>query len=154
MNLAVGSVAPDFELGIAQNQTLSLKDLKGKHVVLYFYPKDDTPGCTREACDFRDAFQAFEDQDVVIVGVSPDGLGAHEKFKTKYNLPFVLAADEDKAVCQSYGVWKEKNMYGKKSMGVERTTFLINPEGVIAHIWPRVKVEGHVEAILKALQSA
>ena len=153
MTLGVGSVAPDFKLPVNETETVSLNALQGKHVVLYFYPKDDTPGCTREACDFRDAFQAFESKNVVIVGVSPDGVASHATFKTKYDLPFILAADETKDVCQAYGVWKEKNMYGKKVMGVERTTFLIDPEGTISHIWPKVKVEGHVDAILQALKA-
>jgi len=152
MTLTVGSIAPNFSLPIDETQTLSLEALRGKHVVLYFYPKDDTPGCTREACDFRDALPSFDAKDVEVVGISPDGVDAHAKFKAKYELPFKLAADQDKSVCQLYGVWKEKNMYGKKTMGVERTTFLIDREGTITHIWPKVKVEGHVDAILQALK--
>lgn len=153
MALTTGSPAPDFNLVLSATQSVALSTLRGKHVVLYFYPKDDTPGCTQESCDFRDALPAFESKEAVIVGISPDGLESHEKFKAKYQLPFWLAADEETEVCQLYGVWKEKNLYGKKSMGVERTTFLIDPQGIILRIWPKVKVEGHAQEVLEALKS-
>jgi len=152
MTLTIGSQAPDFTLLLSPTESVALSTLRGKHVVLYFYPKDDTPGCTQESCDFRDALPAFDAKKAVIVGISPDGLESHEKFKSKYQLPFWLAADESTDICQLYGVWKEKNLYGKVSMGVERTTFLIDPEGVICHIWPKVKVEGHAQAVLEALK--
>ncbi|MGL4824864.1 MAG: peroxiredoxin [Alphaproteobacteria bacterium] len=153
MTLTIGSQAPDFNLVLSTTQSVPLSTLRGKHVVLYFYPKDDTPGCTQESCDFRDALPEFESKEAVIVGISPDGLESHEKFKAKYQLPFWLAADEGAKVCQLYGVWKEKNLYGKKSMGVERTTFLIDPQGTILRIWPKVKVEGHAQEVLEALKS-
>ncbi|MGL4426749.1 MAG: peroxiredoxin [Alphaproteobacteria bacterium] len=153
MYLSIGSQAPDFNLVFSATESVALSTLRGKHVVLYFYPKDDTPGCTQESCDFRDALPAFESKEAVIVGISPDGLESHEKFKSKYQLPFWLAADEGAEVCQLYGVWKEKNLYGKKSMGVERTTFLIDPQGIILRIWPKVKVEGHAQEVLGALKS-
>ncbi|MGL5720330.1 MAG: peroxiredoxin [Alphaproteobacteria bacterium] len=153
MALTTGSPAPDFNLVLSATQSVALSTLRGKHVVLYFYPKDDTPGCTQESCDFRDALPAFESKEAVIVGISPDGLESHEKFKAKYQLPFWLAADEGAKVCQLYDVWKEKNLYGKKSMGVERTTFLIDPQGTILRIWPKVKVEGHAQEVLEALKN-
>ncbi|MGL5784172.1 MAG: peroxiredoxin [Alphaproteobacteria bacterium] len=153
MALTTGSQAPDFNLVLSATQSVALSTLRGKHVVLYFYPKDDTPGCTQESCDFRDALPEFESKEAVIVGISPDGLESHEKFKSKYQLPFWLAADEGAEICKLYGVWKEKNLYGKKSMGVERTTFLIDPQGLILRIWPKVKVEGHAQEVLAALKN-
>ncbi|MGL4371857.1 MAG: peroxiredoxin [Alphaproteobacteria bacterium] len=153
MALTTGSPAPDFNLVLSATQSVALSTLRGKHVVLYFYPKDDTPGCTQESCDFRDALPVFESKEAVIVGISRDGLESHEKFKAKYQLPFWLAADEGAKVCQLYGVWKEKNLYGKKSMGVERTTFLIDPQGIILRIWPKVKVESHAQEVLEALKN-
>lgn len=153
MPLAAGLPAPDFSLDSTEGKKIALKDLRGKRVILYFYPKDDTPGCTREACDFRDAFADFKKKNTVILGVSPDNLDRHDKFKEKYNLPFPLLADPDHAVAEEYGVWKEKMNYGKKYMGIERTTFLIDDEGTIQHIFPRVKVDGHADALLGALET-
>jgi peroxiredoxin Q/BCP len=149
-----GDKAPDFSMPTDGGGSVSLKDLKGRWVVLYFYPRDDTPGCTKEACGFRDSIADFEKVDATVIGVSRDSVAKHDKFKAKYDLPFPLASDEDGAVCQAYGVWVEKNMYGKKSMGIERSTFLIDPEGKIAKVWRKVKVPGHVEAVQDALQAA
>lgn len=150
MTVEVGQVAPDFELQEDGGGTVSLKALKGSKVVLYFYPKDDTPGCTTEACAFRDAQEAFEAQDAVIVGVSPDPVERHAKFRRKYELPFRLASDPEHVAAEAYGVWVEKNLYGRKYMGVERSTFLIDENGRVAAVWRKVKVPGHVEAVLAA----
>ena len=128
-----------------------LSEMKGKRVVLYFYPKADTPGCTIEACEFRDDIAAFRKKGSVIVGISPDKPAAQAKFKTKYSLPFTLLADEDKAAANAYGVWKEKTMYGKKMMGIERTTFVIGPDGKIEKIYSKVKAAGHAGAVLAEL---
>jgi peroxiredoxin Q/BCP len=130
--------------------SVSLKDLKGKKVVLYFYPKDDTPGCTKEACGFRDALPDFSGADAEIIGVSKDSVAKHDKFKAKHELPFTLASDEDGSVCEAYGTWVEKSMYGRKYMGIDRATFLIGPDGKIAQVWRKVKVPGHVEEVLEA----
>lgn len=146
--LNVGDKAPDFTLLASNGEHLTLSHLQGKNVVLYFYPKDDTPGCTTEACGFRDLHSAFADANTVILGVSPDPVKKHEKFISKYELPFILLADEEHTVLEQYGVWKEKNMYGRKYMGVERTTFLIDSTGQIAKIYPKVKVAGHVDTVL------
>ena len=154
---AVGKSAPAFTLDTDTGERLSLRDLKGKPVVLYFYPKDDTSGCTAEACEFRDAFPRFDKSQAVILGVSPDPVKSHQKFKAKYELPFTLLADTDHAVAERYGVWKEKSMYGRKYMGVERTTFIIDGAGKIAKIFEKVKPQGHaaeVEAALAALPAA
>jgi thioredoxin-dependent peroxiredoxin len=150
MNLAVGDKAPDFTLPADGGGTISLKGLKGKKVVLYFYPKDDTPGCTKEACAFRDSLPDFSKVKAVIVGISKDSVASHDKFKTKFKLPFPLASDEDGKVCETYGAWVEKSMYGKKYMGIERATFLIDEKGIIRNIWRKVKVEDHAEDVLKA----
>ncbi len=147
-----GKKAPDFTLPDQNGNKVKLSDLKGKYVVLYFYPKDDTSGCTKEACNFRDAFPKFQNIDAVILGVSPDSIASHKKFAEKYKLPFQLLADEDKKVVEKYGVWKEKSMYGKKYMGVERTTFIIDPEGKIKKIFPKVKVDNHHQEVLEALK--
>lgn len=147
-----GKKAPDFTLPDQNGEKVKLSDLKGKYVVLYFYPKDDTPGCTKEACNFRDSFPKFDKTDAVILGVSPDSVASHKKFAEKYKLPFQLLADEDKKVVEKYGVWKEKSMYGKKYMGVERTTFIIDPEGKIKKIFPKVKVDNHHKEVLEALK--
>ncbi len=147
-----GKKAPDFTLPDQDGNKLKLSDLKGKYVVLYFYPKDDTPGCTKEACNFRDTFPKFSNVDAVILGVSPDSVASHKKFAEKYKLPFRLLADEDKKVIEKYGVWKEKSMYGKKYMGVERTTFIIDPEGKIKKIFSKVKVDNHHKEVLEALK--
>ncbi|MCX8105578.1 MAG: thioredoxin-dependent thiol peroxidase [Ignavibacterium album] len=147
-----GKKAPDFTLPDQNGNKVKLSDLKGKYVVLYFYPKDDTSGCTKEACNFRDAFPKFQNIDAVILGVSPDSIASHKKFAEKYKLPFQLLADEDKKVVEKYGVWKEKSMYGKKYMGVERTTFIIDPDGKIKKIFPKVKVDNHHQEVLEALK--
>jgi len=146
----IGKPAPDFSLPATTGQTISLKQFKGKKtVVLYFYPKDETPGCTREACDFRDLNAEFEKFNTVILGVSTDGMESHQHFREKQHLPFPLLSDEDATVSKMYGVYKQKNLYGKKSMGIERTTFVIDRTGRIAQIYPKVKVEGHVADLLE-----
>lgn len=147
----VGEKAPNFTLKDSEGKKVSLKDFAGKKVVLYFYPKDMTSGCTKEACDFRDNFPNFEKIKAVVIGISPDSVESHKKFKEKYNLPFILLSDENKEIVQKYGVWKEKSLYGKKYMGVERTTFIIDEEGKIIKKFPKVKVNGHVEEVLKLL---
>ncbi|MGO9969768.1 MAG: thioredoxin-dependent thiol peroxidase [Candidatus Sulfotelmatobacter sp.] len=149
--LKVGDTAPDIELQTDAGETFHLSDSKGKRVVLYFYPRADTPGCTTEACEFRDHLKKFAGKGAAVVGVSPDKPGALARFKTKYELPFSLLADEDKAAAQAYGVWKEKNMYGKKSMGIERTTFVIGADGKIEKIYAKVKAAGHAEKVLAEL---
>ena len=151
--LKEGAKAPDFLLQASNGRPVSLKDFKGKQrVVLYFYPKDDTPGCTVEACAFRDSVKKIESQDAVVLGVSPDGVDSHNKFIEKFKLPFLLLADEDKKVCQAYGVWVKKSMYGKEYMGVARTTFVIGKDGKIEKIFEKVKPEGHAEEILAFLR--
>ena len=152
MALSIGDVAPSFEVNIDGSGKFSLSEAKGSPVVLYFYPKDDTPGCTKEACGFRDAFPDFSALNATIVGVSKDTVTKHDKFKAKYELPFHLASDEDGSLCEAYGTWVEKSMYGKKYMGIERATFLIDASGVIQGIWRKVKVNGHVEEVLEAPQ--
>jgi peroxiredoxin Q/BCP len=145
----IGKPAPDFTLPSTTGENVSLKQFKGKKtVVLYFYPKDETPGCTREACDFRDHSAEFEKYGVVILGVSTDPIASHLRFQEKHKLPFVLLSDEDAAVSKQYGVYKQKNVYGKKSMGIERTTFVVDKTGRIAQIYPKVKVEGHMNDLL------
>ena len=142
--------APLFKLPSTEKSEFNLKDTLGSFVVIYFYPKDDTPGCTKEACGFRDAFTDFSALNATIVGVSKDTVTKHDKFKAKYELPFHLASDEDGSLCEAYGTWVEKSMYGKKYMGIERATFLIDASGVIQGIWRKVKVNGHVEEVLEA----
>jgi peroxiredoxin Q/BCP len=149
----IGQPAPDFTLPDQDGHNVTLSALKGKPVVLYFYPKDDTPGCTKEACNFRDARAEYEKAGARVIGVSPDNPASHKKFAAKYELPFTLVADTDRNVCEAYGVWKEKNLYGKKSMGVERTTFLIDREGIVRKVFPRVRVDGHSDAVLEAIRS-
>jgi peroxiredoxin Q/BCP len=151
--LAAGDKAPDFDLPDDNGGRLSLKSFAGKTLVLYFYPKDDTSGCTKEAIDFNGMQSAFTKAGATIVGVSPDSVASHAKFKTKHDLGLALASDESKAMLEAYGVWVEKSMYGRKYMGVERTTFLIDPKGKIAAVWNKVKVPGHAEAVLKAVQA-
>jgi peroxiredoxin Q/BCP len=153
MSLQTGSPAPDFKLPKDGGGEISLGSLKGKSVVLYFYPKDDTSGCTLEAQAFNERLAEFADAGAVVIGVSPDSVASHDKFKKKYGLRFDLAADEGKAMLESYGVWAEKSMYGRKYMGVERTTFLIAPDGHIARIWSKVKVPGHADEVLAAAKS-
>jgi len=152
MSVAEGDKAPEFSMPTDGDGTIDLASLAGKPVILYFYPRDDTPGCTKEACGFRDSFPDFTGANAVIIGVSKDTQAKHDKFKTKYDLPFTLATDADGSVCDDYGVWVEKNMYGRKSMGIERSTFLIAPDGTIAKAWRKVKVPGHVDAVLEELQ--
>ncbi len=144
-----GEIAPDFDLPDAAGNRVSLAGLRGKTVVLYFYPKDDTPGCTIEACSFRDAWRDLQDAGVVVLGVSADSSASHEQFARKFGLPFTLLADEGAVVGQRYGVWVEKDMYGKQFMGMARTTFLIRPDGTIGHVWERVKPEGHATQVLE-----
>lgn len=147
--LTEGQKAPEFSLPTIGDKTVSLGDFAGKKaVVLYFYPKDDTPGCTKEACFFRDLSAEFDAAGAVILGVSTDSVASHEKFARKHNLLFPLLSDENKSVAQAYGVWKERSMYGKTYIGTERTTFAIDKQGVIRKIWPKVKVEGHVDEVL------
>jgi len=143
-----GQTAPDFDLYDEKEQKVSLQGLKGKNIVLYFYPKDDTPGCTIEANEFNGLLNEFKKSNTVVLGVSADDSKSHQKFCDKYSLKFTLLADTDKEVVNKYGVWKEKSMYGKKYMGIERTTFLIDDEGVVRKIYPKVKVKGHAEAVL------
>ena len=149
--MKVGDKAPDVRLKTDSGEEFKLSEMKGKRVVLYFYPKADTPGCTVEACEFRDGIKAFAKKGAAVVGVSPDKPAAQAKFKEKYDLPFTLLADEDKAAAEAYGVWKEKNMYGKKVMGIERTTFVIGPDGKIEKIYGKVKAQGHAAEVLEAL---
>ncbi len=146
-----GSKAPDFTLPTHDGTKLKLSSLKGMPVVLYFYPKDDTPGCTREACGFRDAKARFAKHDAVVLGISPDSPESHEKFHKKYKLPFTLLADEGHKVAEKYGAWREKNMYGKKSMGIARSTFVIDAAGKVAKVFKAVKVDGHEEQVLAVL---
>jgi len=153
MSLKIGDMAPDFTLTTDGGGSISLKELKGKTVVLYFYPRDDTPGCTAEACAFRDSLPDFSKVKAEVVGISRDSVGSHDKFKRKFKLPFPLASDEDGKVTEAYGVWVEKSMYGKKYMGVERATFLIDGKGVIRDIWRKVKVEGHTDEVLEAARA-
>ncbi len=148
----VGKSAPAFNLPATPEGKIRLSQFKGeKNVVLYFYPRDATPGCTTEACDFRDNYKALGKKDVVVLGVSTDSIASHLKFIDKQSLPFPLLADEDHAIAEKYGVWVEKNMYGKKSMGVQRATFLIDKQGKIAAVWPKVKVAGHVDEVSAAV---
>ena len=149
-----GKPAPDFTLADQAGKKVTLSKLKGSSVVLYFYPRDDTPGCTTEACAFRDAFADYKKAGAVILGVSPDDSASHAKFAKKFDLPFTLLTDNDKKVSEAYGVWKEKSMYGKKYMGVERTTFVIDRQGKVAKIFPKVKVDGHSSAVLDAIKEA
>jgi peroxiredoxin Q/BCP len=141
--------APEFQLAADDGSTVKLSDFRGQKVILYFYPKDDTPGCTTQACDLRDRIREIETRGAVVLGVSPDDVASHQKFKQKFGLNFRLLADTDHKVAEAYGVWKEKNMYGKKSMGVERTSFIIDEQGNIAKVLPRVKPAEHVGQVLE-----
>lgn len=149
--LKVGDKAPEIRVHTDTGEDFRLSDLSGKRVVLYFYPRAGTPGCTVEACEFRDGIRAFAKSGAAVVGVSPDKPAAQAKFKQKYALPFTLLADEEKAAAQAYGVWKEKNMYGKKVMGIERSTFVIGPDGKIEKIYQKVKAKGHAAEVLANL---
>ena len=153
MPLNAGDKAPDFRLPTDGGGELSLVALKGKAAVLYFYPKDDTSGCTKEAMGFRDALAAFEKAGATVIGVSKDSVARHDKFKAKYDLNFPLISDEDGTLCAAYGVWVEKSMYGRKYMGIERSTFLIDGGGRIARVWRKVKIPGHVDEVLAATQA-
>lgn len=153
MALTAGDKAPPFTLPATDGQDVSLETLKGRKAVLYFYPKDDTSGCTLEAQAFQALKPDFAAADTVIIGVSPDSLKSHDKFRGKYGLDFALASDEGKAMLEAYGVWVEKSMYGRKYMGVERTTILLDRDGTVARIWPKVKVPGHAEEVLEAARA-
>lgn len=150
--LAIGDKAPDFSLKVSETRVLSLHELKGKFVVLYFYPKDNTPGCTVEARDFNSLLPDFEKLNTEVIGVSKDNLKSHDKFRCNHGLEFLLGSDEDGKTCADYGVWVEKSMFGKKYMGINRSTFLISPEGKIAYIWPKVSVLGHAKEIIKKIK--
>jgi peroxiredoxin Q/BCP len=152
MTLGVGNKAPDFVLETDGGGKIQLSNLKGEKVVVYFYPRDNTPGCTQESCDFRDLHPDFSKINVKIIGISKDSVSSHDKFKSKFGLPFTLAADPDLEAIKGFDVWREKNMYGKKTMGVERSTFLIDENGVIAKVWRKVKVKDHAEAVLAAAE--
>lgn len=147
-----GQAAPLFTLRNGEGNTVSLADLRGRPVVLFFYPKDLTSGCTQEACDFRDRYAAFAEAGAVVYGISPDSEKSHQKFTAKHELPFPLLSDPGSVVCELYGVWKQKSMYGRTYMGVERTTFLIDAEGTVAQVWGKVKIPGHAGAVLAAVQ--
>ena len=151
MALAVGDKAPDFTLPTDEEITVTLSELRGKKVVLYFYPKDNTPGCTKEACDFRDHFATFKQQGALVFGISKDNTKTHTKFKTKYTLPFTLLVDANADVCEAYGVVNKKSLFGKTFLGIQRSTFLIDEQGIIRAIWRKVKVPGHVEQVLNEL---
>ena len=151
--LTVGDKAPELGIPDQDGKRVTLKDLKGKQVVLYFYPKDDTPGCTKEACDFRDSVAAIKKAGAVVLGVSLDGQASHQKFIKKFSLPFPLLSDEDKRVATAYGVYKEKSMYGKKYWGIERSTFVIDTDGTLKSMFRKVKVDGHVDEVLAALKA-
>ena len=152
MSVKIGDKAPDFTLATDGNGSVTLSKLKGKPVVLYFYPKDDTTGCTAEACGFRDSFPDYGATGATVIGISKDSVASHDKFKAKYQLPFMLASDGNGEVVEKYGVWIEKSMYGRKYMGIDRSTFLIDKGGVVRGVWHKVKVPGHVAEVLKAAQ--
>jgi peroxiredoxin Q/BCP len=151
LKLKAGDVAPAFTVATSGGGKISLADFKGRNVILYFYPRDDTPGCTKEACAFRDHFADFQQRGAVVFGVSTDSVKSHDKFVEKFKLPFTLLADEDKKIVEAYGVWGEKSFMGRKYLGTHRVTFLIGPDGKIKKIWPTVKPEEHAEAVFAAL---
>ena len=153
MSIEIGDKAPDFALPTDGSGKVTLSKLRGQKVVLYFYPKDDTTGCTAEACGFRDSFPKFGKIEAAVIGISKDSVASHDKFKKKYELPFTLASDVDGNVLEAYGVWVEKSMYGRKYMGIERATFLVDEKGVVRGIWHKVKVPGHVDAVLAAAKA-
>jgi len=150
--LVVGDKAPEFSIVIAENKSLTLEELQGKFVVLYFYPKDSTPGCTVEAKDFNSLLAEFTNSGAEIIGISKDNISSHDKFRSKYDLQLTLGADIEGKLCEDYGVWVQKSMFGKKYMGINRATFLIDPEGKIAYIWPKVSVAGHAKGVLNKLK--
>ncbi|MCR1952271.1 MULTISPECIES: thioredoxin-dependent thiol peroxidase [unclassified Clostridium] len=150
--MEIGKLAPDFTLMGSDGKEHKLSDYRGKKVILYFYPKDNTPGCTTEACDFRDNIDKITDQNAIVLGISKDNLNSHNKFIEKFNLPFILLSDEDKIVCELYDVIKEKNMYGKKVLGIERSTFIIDEKGYLVKEFRKVKVKGHIDAVLEELK--
>jgi peroxiredoxin Q/BCP len=150
----IGDPAPDFTLPGDGGQTIRLADYRGKHVILYFYPKDDTPGCTKEAIGFSEQRDALDALDAVVIGMSKDTPAKHDKFIAKHDLKVSLASDEAGSVLDDYGVWVEKSMYGKTYMGIQRATFLIGPDGAVLQVWPKVRVKGHVEAVMEALRQA
>lgn len=152
--LEIGMVAPDFSLPDQDGKTVALHDFKGKKVVLYFYPKDDTAGCTKQACGFAELYPQFQEKDAVVIGISKDSVASHKKFQEKYNLPFTLLSDEDKAIIQQYDVWKEKSMYGRKYMGIERSTYLIDENGVIVKAFGKVRPGDNPKKMLKELPQA
>ena len=153
MSVELGNKAPDFTLPTDGAGSVTLSKLNGKKVVLYFYPKDDTSGCTAEACGFRDSFPDYGGTGAAVIGISKDSVASHDKFKKKHGLPFTLASDVNGDVCEKYGVWVEKSMYGRKYMGIERATFLIDGKGVVRGVWHKVRVPGHVAEVLKAAQA-
>jgi peroxiredoxin Q/BCP len=153
MTITVGKPAPDFTLPTDGGGKISLKSLRGQNVVIYFYPKDDTSGCTAQACGFRDQLPKFGKINATIIGISRDSVASHDKFKAKYDLPFALASDDKGEVTERYGVWVQKSMYGRKYMGIERSTFLIDDKGVVRQEWRKVKVPGHVDEVLKAVKA-
>lgn len=153
MTLKIGDTAPDFTLPADDNTQIKLSNLRGKKVILYFYPKDNTPGCTKQACDFRDNLDQFQSDNTIVLGISKDNTAKHEKFKEKYQLPFTLLSDEDAKICKTYGVINKKTLFGKIFMGIERTTFLINEKGIILAIWRKVKVTNHVAKVLQTLNT-
>jgi thioredoxin-dependent peroxiredoxin len=153
MSVEEGKKAPDFSATTDSGKTLKLSDLRGKPVVLYFYPKDDTSGCTAEACGFRDSLPNFAKVKAAVIGVSKDSVERHDKFKRKYGLTFPLVSDENGKICEKYGTWVEKSLYGRKYMGIERATFLIDKAGTVAKVWPKVKVPGHVDDVLQAVKA-
>jgi len=153
MTIVAGSPAPDFTLPTDGGGSVSLSGLRGQTVIVYFYPKDDTSGCTKEACAFRDLLPDFSAANAVVIGISKDSVASHDKFKTKHGLNFILASDDSGAVCEAYGTWVEKSMYGRKYMGIDRATFVIGADGTVRDVWRKVKVTGHVEAVLKAVRA-
>lgn len=150
--MEIGSLAPDFNLMGSDGETHSLSDYRGKKVILYFYPKDNTPGCTTEACDFRDNINEISNLNAIVIGISKDNINSHNKFIEKFNLPFLLLSDEEKVICNLYDVIKEKNMYGKKVLGIERSTFIIDENGVLVKEFRKVKVKGHIEEVLNEIR--
>lgn len=150
--IKTGQKAPDFNLPADNDTNVNLSDFRGKKIILYFYPKDNTPGCTTQACDLRDHMKSFNELDIKIIGISKDSAASHTKFKAKHNLNFTLASDENTDISEQYGVWKEKSMYGKTFMGIERTTFLIDEHGIILEIWPKVSPKNHIELLQDALK--